>query len=34
MELGFWLVILFALVYEPIIGYFDFKKFKVNVREK
>ncbi|MFN7253176.1 MAG: CPBP family intramembrane glutamic endopeptidase [Anaerobacillus sp.] len=32
MELGFWLVIFFALLYEPIIGYFDFRKFKVNVR--
>ena len=33
MEYGFWLVIIFALLYEPIIGYFDFKKFKVDVRE-
>ncbi|TWI58182.1 CPBP family intramembrane glutamic endopeptidase [Halalkalibacter nanhaiisediminis] len=33
MEIGFWLVIIFALLYEPIIGYFDFKRFKVNVRE-
>lgn len=32
MELGFWLVIIFALIYEPIVGYSDFKKFKVDVR--
>ena len=32
MESGFWLLIIFALLYEPIIGYFDFKKFKVDVR--
>lgn len=33
MEFGFWMVIIFALLYEPIIGYFNFKKFKVDVRE-
>lgn len=33
MEYGFWLVIIFAILYEPIIGYFDFQKFKVDVRE-
>lgn len=33
MEFGFWMVIIFALLYEPIIGYFDFKKFKVDVKE-
>ncbi|PWA10388.1 CPBP family intramembrane metalloprotease [Pueribacillus theae] len=33
MEYGFWLVIIYALLYEPIFGYFDFKKFKVDVRE-
>ena len=33
MEIGFWLVILFALIYEPIIGHFNFKRFKVDVRE-
>ena len=33
MEIGFWLVIIFALLYEPIIGYFDFKRFKFDVIE-
>ena len=33
MEFGFWLLLIFALLYEPIIGYFDFKKFKVDVKE-
>lgn len=33
MVISFWLVIIFTLIYEPIIGYFDFKKFKVDVRE-
>ncbi|RHW37411.1 CPBP family intramembrane metalloprotease [Lysinibacillus yapensis] len=33
MEYGLWLVIIFTLFYEPIIGYFDFQKFKVDVRE-
>ncbi len=33
MEFGFWLLIIFTLLYEPIIGYFDFKKFKVAVKE-
>ena len=28
MEFAFWLLLIFALLYEPIIGYFDFKKFK------
>jgi uncharacterized protein len=31
MEFWFWLLVIFTLLYEPIIGYFDFKKFKVNV---
>lgn len=31
MELGFWVVIIFLLFYEPIIGYFGFQKFKKNV---
>ncbi|QPQ28829.1 CPBP family intramembrane glutamic endopeptidase [Lysinibacillus sp. JNUCC 51] len=31
MELGFWIVIIFLLFYEPIIGYFGFQKFKKNV---
>lgn len=33
MEIGFWLVIIFAILYEPIFGYLDFKKFKVDVKE-
>lgn len=32
MVWGFWLVIIFTLVYEPIIGYYGFQKFKVDVR--
>lgn len=32
MEIAFWLVIIFALVYEPIVGYFDFRKFKLAVK--
>lgn len=34
MELIFWLFILFTLIYEPIFGYFDFKKFKQEVKQK
>lgn len=33
MEYGFWLVIIFALVYEPIFGYWDYNKFKVDVQK-
>lgn len=33
MAFCFWLIIIFALVYEPIVGYFAFQKFKVDVRE-
>lgn len=33
MKLAFWLLIIFTILYEPIIGYIDFKKFKVDVRE-
>lgn len=33
MEYGFWLIILFALVYEPIFGYRDFQKLKVEVKD-
>lgn len=32
MEFAFWLVIIFALLYEPIVGYFDFRKFKLDVK--
>ena len=32
MEFAFWLLLI-LLLYEPIIGYFDFKKFKVDVKE-
>ncbi|WP_285398620.1 CPBP family intramembrane glutamic endopeptidase [Lysinibacillus sp. fls2-241-R2A-57] len=31
MEVGFWVVIVFLLFYEPIIGYFGFQKFKKDV---
>ncbi|MFA8438269.1 CPBP family intramembrane glutamic endopeptidase [Pueribacillus sp. YX66] len=33
IEIAFWMIIFFTVVYEPIIGYFDYKKFKVNVSE-
>ncbi|MEK4146027.1 MULTISPECIES: CPBP family intramembrane glutamic endopeptidase [Robertmurraya] len=33
MEFNYWLLILFAILYEPIIGYFAFKKFILDVRE-
>ncbi|KRG12901.1 CPBP family intramembrane glutamic endopeptidase [Lederbergia galactosidilytica] len=33
MEYGFWLVIVFIIIYEPIIGYFDFQKFKIDLKE-
>lgn len=33
MEFCFWFIIIFALVYEPIVGYFAFQKFKVAVRK-
>ena len=32
MESVYWLVILFALMYEPIFGYFDFQRFKKEVK--
>ncbi|CAG9619561.1 CPBP family intramembrane glutamic endopeptidase [Sutcliffiella rhizosphaerae] len=32
MEYAFWIIIIFTLVYEPIFGYFDFQKFKLNVK--
>ncbi|KKB33623.1 CPBP family intramembrane glutamic endopeptidase [Bacillus thermotolerans] len=28
MEISLWVIILFALLYEPVIGYYDFQKFK------
>lgn len=31
MEIGFWIIIVFLLLYEPIIGYFHFQKFKKYV---
>lgn len=31
MVIGFWVLLVFLLVYEPIIGYFDFQKFKRKV---
>lgn len=33
MELGLWIVIIFTLVYEPIIGYISFQKFRVTVKK-
>lgn len=32
MELAIWIVILFVLVYEPIVGYIGFQKFKQDVK--
>lgn len=32
MEVAFWLVILFTLTYEPILGYINFQKFKRKVK--
>ncbi len=34
VEYAFWLVILFALLYEPIVGYFDFQKLKIERKNK
>ena len=31
MEIFLWIMIVFVLIYEPIYGYYDFQKFKVNV---
>ncbi|GAA0340003.1 hypothetical protein GCM10008967_32990 [Bacillus carboniphilus] len=31
MVIGFWVLLVFLLVYEPIIGYFDFQKFLKKV---
>lgn len=31
LEIGFWIVIMFLLLYEPIVGYFAFQKFKKAV---
>jgi membrane protease YdiL (CAAX protease family) len=32
VEIALWLVILFTLVYEPVFGYFDYKRFKQKVK--
>ena len=32
MDIVIWLVLLFLLFYEPIIGYFDFQRFKLKVK--
>jgi uncharacterized protein len=32
MDIVIWLLILFLLFYEPIIGYFDFQRFKQKVK--
>lgn len=31
LEIGFWIIIVFLLLYEPIIGYYYFQKFKKSV---
>lgn len=33
MVFGLWLIIIFILLYEPIIGYFEYQKFKITVKE-
>ncbi len=33
IEIALWIIIIYALVYEPVIGYFDYKKFKTRVKE-
>lgn len=33
MTVALWLVVLFTLIYEPIVGYYDFQKFKRNVKK-
>lgn len=33
MLFGLWLIIFFTLVYEPIIGYFEYQKFKITVKD-
>jgi hypothetical protein len=32
MEHGFWLVIIFVLLYEPVCGYREFQKLKMEVK--
>lgn len=32
MEIWYWLLILFLLLYEPVYGYFDYQKFTARVR--
>lgn len=34
MVVGLWLIIIFILLYEPIIGYFGYQKFKNAIKEK
>lgn len=36
VKIAFWIIILFTCLYEPIVGYFDFQKFKrdVTINEK
>ncbi|PQD96751.1 CPBP family intramembrane metalloprotease [Pradoshia eiseniae] len=34
MFLGLWLLIIFTIIYEPIIGYFGYQRFKHDVKEK
>lgn len=33
MLFGLWLIIFFTLLYEPIIGYFEYQKFKITVKD-
>ena len=32
MEISFWILIAFLLLYEPILGYFSFQRFKEKVK--
>lgn len=34
MVIGLWIIIIFTLLYEPIIGYFGYQKFKIAIKEK
>lgn len=34
MEIAYWIIILFTFIYEPIIGYYDFRKFQSDVQTK
>ncbi|WP_052342643.1 hypothetical protein [Bacillus sp. EB01] len=32
MEFFYWLMIIFLITYEPVYGFYDYKRFKANVR--